>query len=652
MKKKIFIYPQFKLKTLTFLVIFIVDNTRNMIHIPNKYDRVLVSIPRNEDNSGRFDFLLRSELTHKEYEYEVTDEGTSVNYYQFYVDFWKVDDGEYRYFLSQDDELVAEGLAQIGDIADSTPIYVFYNWYNEGENVQYVPLKKKLEVRVPDSLQYDSTELEFTIYSNVDWVYTIYRNGTQYGSTKHGTKGKNKQYIEIPTNPTKELVVWHIACGDEEGDISVSKDVWQFGIPLSVSITSPSPTIASDATEIPFTITYDEWQTTRVGTIYLYKDGEQEQTMPLNYYPLTFSSAFTISPNLTYSKINYDLKVVVDATPNQPMISAATRVIQDEANYLIMSANSYTLAATDTSLSWSYSANTNWTLTATSPWGTGVSQKTAGSDTPIFYFEKNNTLSARTFTYIGENADSEVTLTFVQAASAVTPTPTGYTTQRFTIEMIDDGDLTWEGVTMYYAKNGDEGYQLDHQILGLEAGDVIEFYAVTDGGTKESGTGLVGALDSCPITSSARHIVYGNIMSLYYRDFVNAPTLGEDDLRFGFRKLFAEDTGLVSAENLVMPSSLSTGMCSSMFRKCRNLTTAPALPARVLPRYVYDGMFQYCSNLNYIKCLAEELPGTGGMSQWVLSVQTNSGTFVKSANATFWASGTSGIPENWDAIDE
>jgi len=174
-----------------------------------------------------------------------------------------------------------------------------------------------------------------------------------------------------------------------------------------------------------------------------------------------------------------------------------------------------------------------------------------------------------------------------------------------------------------------------------------------------------------------------------------------------FTGLFSGCTGVTSAENLVLPRmhlSIScyaymfagctylttppdlpaTGMNDysyyAMFSGCTNLAEAPALPATTvyegtyaymfagtaittapdLPAtmfrdsYCYQGMFQNCYRLNYVKCLAKQiLSFAGNCTQNWLSNVSSSGTFVKNPEApsNFWSSGASGIPSGWTVED-
>lgn len=87
-----------------------------------------------------------------------------------------------------------------------------------------------------------------------------------------------------------------------------------------------------------------------------------------------------------------------------------------------------------------------------------------------------------------------------------------------------------------------------------------------------------------------------------------------------------------------------------MFAGCTSLTTAPELHATTLTDFCYAGMFQDCTNLNYIKCLATNISAYRCTINWVSGVQINSGTFVRDENTDWPTNSVSGIPQNWEAI--
>ena len=88
-----------------------------------------------------------------------------------------------------------------------------------------------------------------------------------------------------------------------------------------------------------------------------------------------------------------------------------------------------------------------------------------------------------------------------------------------------------------------------------------------------------------------------------------------------------------------------------MFKGCTSLTTAPELPATTLTTYCYQWMFQLCTNLNYIKCLATDISASNCTTGWVNNV-ASTGTFVKAASMSSWTTGTNGIPEGWTVLEQ
>jgi hypothetical protein len=61
-------------------------------------------------------------------------------------------------------------------------------------------------------------------------------------------------------------------------------------------------------------------------------------------------------------------------------------------------------------------------------------------------------------------------------------------------------------------------------------------------------------------------------------------------------------------------------------------------------------MFQGCTNLNYIKCLATNITAHNCTEGWVNMVSAT-GTFAKDANMSSWTMGGSGIPDGWNVIN-
>lgn len=87
----------------------------------------------------------------------------------------------------------------------------------------------------------------------------------------------------------------------------------------------------------------------------------------------------------------------------------------------------------------------------------------------------------------------------------------------------------------------------------------------------------------------------------------------------------------------------------------KNITHADGkdlvLPATVLRKNCYFQMFSGCTNFNYIKCLATDIPANRDCTTNWLKGTSTKGTFVKAEGVT-WTKGDSGIPVNWDVKTE
>lgn len=79
---------------------------------------------------------LKNNVDKKEYEFAVDDLEDSGMFWHFNINLYEnMNDGEYSYFLYDDDKLVAEGLLQIGNFEISVEEQHTYN--NENNYIQY-----------------------------------------------------------------------------------------------------------------------------------------------------------------------------------------------------------------------------------------------------------------------------------------------------------------------------------------------------------------------------------------------------------------------------------------------------------------------------------------------------------------------------------
>lgn len=180
----------------------------------------------------------------------------------------------------------------------------------------------------------------------------------------------------------------------------------------------------------------------------------------------------------------------------------------------------------------------------------------------------------------------------------------------------------------------------------LNVGDTIQFRG--DNPTY-SGANFRGT-NNCVAGNCLSYSVRGNIMSLV--DSQGFETLKTLVSASTFANMFMQNAmHIISVSGLTLPATSLTEGCYSHMFISNSFEKAPELPAAVVPANAYRSMFEGCSNLNYIKCLASDISGQDSTTYWVTSVQTNSGTFVKDANMNSWTTGIDGIPANWTVVD-
>ena len=122
----------------------------------------------------------------------------------------------------------------------------------------------------------------------------------------------------------------------------------------------------------------------------------------------------------------------------------------------------------------------------------------------------------------------------------------------------------------------------------------------------------------------------------------------------GCLRMFRDCTSMATVP-ASLPASATTEACySGMFSGCTSITESPELPAAYIERQAYSGMFAGCSNLSSIKCYATGKNTSTGQYHpcynWVSGVAAD-GTFTKQSTATFWETGTNGIPSGWSVVD-
>lgn len=237
-----------------------------------------------------------------------------------------------------------------------------------------------------------------------------------------------------------------------------------------------------------------------------------------------------------------------------------------------------------------------------------------------------------------------------------TPPEPAYSAMPLTFEIISGGTITWERYagssseekTIQYSLNDGEWISIKSATGGSQmpsitvaAGDKIQF--------KGANNRYYPSTASNRFRGTALFKAYGNILSMIYDEqFLNYTELSSANTS-AFRALFYGNTGIIEANNLIMPQNVVTSCFRSMFEDCTNLIKAPTLPAAQLAPYCYQYLFANCSNLNFIKCLAT-ITATDATTNWVSQVAPT-GTFVKDATMSSWTTGISGIPSGWTVQD-
>lgn len=116
-------------------------------------------------------------------------------------------------------------------------------------------------------------------------------------------------------------------------------------------------------------------------------------------------------------------------------------------------------------------------------------------------------------------------------------------------------------------------------------------------------------------TATGNFDASGYINSLCYGDAVKTNTVHT----YRFLGLFWGNTKIKSAEGVVFPTGGATQLCTSMFRGCSNLTSAPLLSATSANQNMYREMYHSCTKLKRVVSLATS-SGSGCYYNWLYKV--------------------------------
>lgn len=137
--------------------------------------------------------------------------------------------------------------------------------------------------------------------------------------------------------------------------------------------------------------------------------------------------------------------------------------------------------------------------------------------------------------------------------------------------------------------------------------------------------------------------VSGNIMSMVAGDnFQEAEFVNNG----GLTLLFKRNTGIVSAENLIIPANNTQSCFTFLFSDCSNMVKGPKITATDTPaQYAYNGMFYRCSSLTSISI---DSPYTSGCyNNWLYNASASGTIYYTDDSWQNAPTGTSGIPSGW-----
>ena len=176
-----------------------------------------------------------------------------------------------------------------------------------------------------------------------------------------------------------------------------------------------------------------------------------------------------------------------------------------------------------------------------------------------------------------------------------------YQNQYLTFVAIEDGRFKFSGNSVQYTM--DEGNTWTTLASDTYTPTVYAGQKIMWRGNLTSILGGIGKF-----SSTGKFNVEGNAMSLLFGDnFAGQTSLAGKGA--AFYGLFRACTGVISAENLVLPATTLTEDCySDMFVNCSSLTTVPSLPATTLAKWCYAYMFQNCTSLTTVP--TDLLPAT------------------------------------------
>ena len=602
-----------------------------MVEINNKTEAQFVFYPKTQRSTGPYTLHIHSELSQKDWYFEdVEDKASLHDYYKFYIDYRSVDDGEFNYFILENEEVMDTGLMRIGigkanargyDTPNEIIQYDMYAEPTERYEDKDVTITENGEYTITPDEGYNAiAQVNLTVEVSCDDAYNSgytdgYESGRTDGYTAGYDSGRTDGYAEgyesgRTDGYTDGYNVGYMA-GYEAGSEACGRDY------LTIHNTSSQPTTVdiTPSSVLEGTFEYRKtggvWTTISGYTRVTLENGEKVEFRGDNPQ---YSEDYSNNTNIRV----FGGSAEVYGNVMSLIADAAEFQAGSDYNFCGLFQNSYSL--TDAS---------NLSLPS------GLTQGCYQN-----MFKGCNTLTGTPELNATQIVQSCYEGMF-EGCSSLTTAPD-----------MPGQNLAKYGYKRMFANCG----SLRNNIPASLPGDLAYYACCYEMFLNCTSLTTAPALPATEIHGSAYMNMFKGCSSLTTAPELPATILtsGPDDIGEDttgithYSGMFWDCTGLTTAPAILPATGTLPGSCySHMFQNCTSLTTAPILPAEDQGSFAYGEMFRGCSNLNYVKCLSQN---TNNTRDWLNGV-AETGTFVKDANTT-WQRGPSAIPVGWVVEDD
>ena len=229
-----------------------------------------------------------------------------------------------------------------------------------------------------------------------------------------------------------------------------------------------------------------------------------------------------------------------------------------------------------------------------------------------------------------------------------------YSLEYFTVEALSSGVVSLRGASftqpadLWYRLNGGEWEMSVVDLNGAIAevdvvtGDIVEFKGAP---TTTSLNSVIYPFGMMQTTAS--YNVYGNLKSLFVADPTSQYDLtGLLSVSVNIFQGFFQGTAIADASNLVLLPLATNATYYRMFRNDTSLTGSPKLEDATLTASCYEQMFDGCSSLSNVTCLATSISATDCITGWLNGTAASGTLHCASTMTSSWIPGTN-IPSGW-----